>query len=425
MNYNLQFLTLNKDVCFDIEYTENHISNSIIKEFINDVRITTYGTKNVEHEGFIVRLDEVAKDRYKDLFAKYTNHNRFKKLLQLKNLIDKSSCNNYMAVIFDKQLSHIQHKEILAYLSELETGAPAEKTMQEYIKENGHFLSVYNPFAISPDTSTVRIGTKQKSNRVCRYCNKTTPDVTFKNKSHTISQALGNICYITNDECDSCNTKFGLSIEQDFAHYVEMFNSLAHNKFRLGSIDFLKDNDGHIFVTNLDEGTLLGETDSEILYNYKGSVVKLQNVYRAMCKYAIGFMPLEILINLKDTIKWINGDYNIESLPIVKEALHGSLQEQPFMNIFIRKDEADQSYPYLFVDFHLNYLEFLFIVPNSLQDKVDFSDGFNYTSFWGLLSPFHNRTWKDVDMSSMNNSVMKGQVTFHKREKSSDQHSSI
>lgn len=420
MNYYLQFLTQNKEVCFDIEYTENPINNSIINEFINDVRITTYGTKEVEYEGFIVRLDEVAKDRYKDLFAKYTKYNRFKKLLQLKNLIDKSSCNIYMAVIFDKQLSHIQHKEILAYLSELETGVHAEKIMQEYIKENGQFLSVYNPFAISPDTSTVRIGTKQKSNRVCRYCNKTTPDVTFKNKSHTISQALGNICYITNDECDSCNKKFGLSIEQDFTHYVEMFNSLAHDKFRLGSIDFSKNNDGHIFVTKMDEGILLRETDSEILYNYKGSVVKLQNVYRAMCKYAIGFIPSEILTNLKDTIKWINGDYNIESLPIVKKALHDSMQGQPIMNIFIRKDEADQSYPYLFVDFHLNFLEFLFIVPNSLQDKVDFSDGFNYSRFWGLLYPFHNRTWKDVDMSSMNNSVMKGLVTFHKRKKSSD-----
>lgn len=150
MNYNLQFLTLNKDVCFVIEYTENPINNSIINEFINDIRITTYGTKKVEYEGFIVRLDEDAKDRYKDLFAKYTKYNRFKKLLRLKNLIDKSSCNNYMAIIFDKQLSHIQHKEILAYLSELETGTPAESTMQEYMKENGKFLSVYNPFCYFP-----------------------------------------------------------------------------------------------------------------------------------------------------------------------------------------------------------------------------------------------------------------------------------
>ena len=419
MNYNLQFLTLNKNVCFGIEYTENPINNSIIKEFINDVRITTYGTKKVEYEGFIVRLDEATKERYKDLFAKYTKYDRFKKLLQLKNLIDKSTCNNYVAVIFDKQLSHIQYKEVLAYLNELETGVPADKAMQEYIKENGLLLSVYNPFAVSPDTSIVRIGTKLKSNRVCRYCNKTTPDVTFNNKSHTISQALGNICYITNDECDSCNTKFGLSIEQDFAHYVEMFNSLAHDKFRLGGIDFSKDNDGHIFVTNMDEGILLGETDSEIFYTYKGSIVKLQNVYRAMCKYAIGFMPSEILKDLKDTIKWINGDYNIESLPIVKKALHSSLQEQPIMNIYIRKNEADQSYPYLFVDFHLNYLEFLFVVPNSQQDKMDFSDELNYTKFWELLSPFHNIKWKDVDMSSMKKSVMNGQVAFHKKKKSS------
>ena len=422
MKYNLQFLTLNENVCFDIEYTENPINNSIINEFVNDVRITTYGTKKVKHEGFIVLLNEFAKDRYKALFAKYTKYTNFKKLLQLKNLIEKSTSNNYMAVIFDKQLSHIQLKQTFAYLSELETGVPADKTMEEYIYENGNFLSIYNPYAISPDKSTIRIGTKQKDNRVCRYCNKTMPEVTFKNKSHTISHALGNICFITNDECDSCNKKFGLSIEQDFFHYVEMFNSLAHKNFRLGGIDFSKDNDGHIYVTNLDKNILLKETDSEIIYNYKGNVIKLQNVYRAMCKYAIGFLPSNILKDLTNTIKWINGDYNIESLPIVKKKLHTSFQKQPIMNIFIRKEVTDMSYPYLFVDFHLNYLEFLFIVPNTLQDKVDFTNEFNYSRFWGLLSPFHDNIWEDVDMSSMNKSVMKGQVTFHKRNKSSEKH---
>ena len=116
MKYNLQFLTLNENVCFDIEYTENPINNSIINEFVNDVRITTYGTKKVKHEGFIVLLNEFAKDRYKALFAKYTKYTNFKKLLQLKNLIEKSTSNNYMAVIFDKQLSHIQLKQTFAYL---------------------------------------------------------------------------------------------------------------------------------------------------------------------------------------------------------------------------------------------------------------------------------------------------------------------
>ena len=423
MKYNLQFLTLNESVCFDIDYTENPINNSIINEineFINDVRITTYGTKEVKHEGFIVLLNESAKDRYKNLFTKYTKYNKFKKLLRLKSLIEKCNSNNYMAVIFDKQLSHLQLKQTLACLSELETGVPSEKIMEEYINDYGHLLTVYNPYAISPNKSIVRIGTNQKDNRVCRYCNKTMPDVTFKNKSHTISHALGNICYITNDECDSCNAKFGLTIEQDFFHYVEMYNSLAHNKFRLGGIDFSKDKDGHIYVTNLDKNILLRETDSEIFYNYKGNVIRFQNVYRAMSKYAIGFLPSDILKDLTNTIKWINGDYNIKSLPVVKKRLHTSLQEQPFMNIYIRKELADTSYPYLFVDFHLNYLEFLFIVPNTLQDKVDFTDKFYYSRFWGLLSPFHDRTWEDVDMSSVSKSVMKGQVTFHKREKSSE-----
>ena len=172
MHYTLQFITIKKDVCFDMEYTENTVNNSIIDEFINDVRITTYGTKEVKHEGFIVLLNEFMKNRYMDLFNKYTKFSTFKKLLELKNIIDTSSCNNYMAVIFDKHLTHIQQKQTLAYLIEFEKGIPAEETIKEYINENGSLLSVYNPYTFSPDTSAVRIGTRQKDKRVCRYCHK-------------------------------------------------------------------------------------------------------------------------------------------------------------------------------------------------------------------------------------------------------------
>lgn len=419
MHYTLQFITIKKDVCFDMEYTENTVNNSIIDEFINDVRITTYGTKKVKHEGFIVLLNEFMKNRYMDLFNKYTKFSTFKKLLELKNIIDTSSCNNYMAVIFDKHLTHIQQKQTLAYLIEFEKGIPAEETIKEYINENGSLLSVYNPYTFSPDTSAVRIGTKQKDKRVCRYCHKSMPEVKFNNNSHTISKALGNICFMTNDECDSCNTKFGLTIEQDFCHYVEMYNSLTRDNFNLGCISFSKDKDGNILVNNIDEGISIKDTDSEIIYEYKGSVIRLQNVYRAMCKYAIGFIPSELLVYLSDTINWINGDYDLHSLPIVKKAVHNSQLKQPLMDIYIRNESADQSYPYIFVDFHLNYLEFLFIIPNSQKDNVDYSDKSNYSKFWKLLTPFHERAWNDIDMSSMNKSNMKGKVTFHKRNKTS------
>ena len=419
MHYIIKFITLNKELPFDIEYTENTLNNSIVDEFINDVRITTYGTKEVKYDGFILLLDEFVRNRYNDLFAKYTKFNTFKKLHELENMIVKSSCTNYMAVIFNKQMTHIQHKMLIARINELENDIPAEAAIKEYINENGRLLSVYNPHAISPDTSTVGIGTKQKEKRVCRYCHKSMPNAQFKNKSHTISKALGNTCYINYDECDSCNSKFGLSIEQDFYHYVEMYNSLTHNNFKLGGISFSKDNNGNILVTNIDEELSPLETESGIIYKYEGSVIRLQNVYRAMCKYAIGFLPSELLVYLSDTINWINGDYDIHSLPIVKKAVHNSQLKQPLMDIYIRNESADQSYPYIFVDFHLNYLEFLFIIPNSQKDNVDYSDKSNYSKFWKLLTPFHERAWNDIDMSSMNKSNMKGKVTFHKRNKTS------
>ena len=64
MHYIIKFITLNKELPFDIEYTDNTLNNSIVDEFINDVRITTYGTKEVKYDGFILLLDEFVRNRY-------------------------------------------------------------------------------------------------------------------------------------------------------------------------------------------------------------------------------------------------------------------------------------------------------------------------------------------------------------------------
>ena len=54
--------------------------------------------------------------------------------------------------------------------------------------------------------SRMKIGIKDKAQRVCRFCGKSLPDAKFGNKSHAISWSLGNIGLICLEECDDCNT---------------------------------------------------------------------------------------------------------------------------------------------------------------------------------------------------------------------------
>ena len=47
-------------------------------------------------------------------------------------------------------------------------------------------------------------------NRVCRFCGKRSPEVTFESEAHAIPEALGNKSIFSAYECDVCNHMFGL-----------------------------------------------------------------------------------------------------------------------------------------------------------------------------------------------------------------------
>lgn len=55
--------------------------------------------------------------------------------------------------------------------------------------------------------------------RVCRYCGKTAPEVTFKNVSHAFPELIGNKCLRDPSECDSCNKHFSKMLDDEFAKW--------------------------------------------------------------------------------------------------------------------------------------------------------------------------------------------------------------
>lgn len=62
-------------------------------------------------------------------------------------------------------------------------------------------------------------GLKEKKLRVCRFCHKRYPLVTFSKDAHIISELLGNRYLVSDFECDECNSKFG-KYESDFANFL-------------------------------------------------------------------------------------------------------------------------------------------------------------------------------------------------------------
>ena len=80
---------------------------------------------------------------------------------------------------------------------------PSISVYNRYRLETGYsILTNYNICEFG--TKRIHIGEQNKEKRICRFCNNKSENVTFKNKAHAISEALGNKTIILNEECDNC-----------------------------------------------------------------------------------------------------------------------------------------------------------------------------------------------------------------------------
>jgi len=66
-------------------------------------------------------------------------------------------------------------------------------------------------------TDKRRLG--DRANRRCRFCGKEKPEVTFKQETHALPEAIGNKSLITYYESDACNQKFGREIDNEFGKW--------------------------------------------------------------------------------------------------------------------------------------------------------------------------------------------------------------
>lgn len=63
--------------------------------------------------------------------------------------------------------------------------------------------------------------------QVCRFCKKTTPEVTFKKDAHLIPQFFGNRYLLSAFECDVCNKFFGDTYESSFSNYLSAYRPFS------------------------------------------------------------------------------------------------------------------------------------------------------------------------------------------------------
>ncbi|MCP4370578.1 MAG: HNH endonuclease [Deltaproteobacteria bacterium] len=308
-------------------------------------------------------------------------------IYKLKKFIDVIDDNEYFYVFQNTKLDTDQIIKISNQLLAINESKDFDKLNSSIDDVFGYVLDNYNMFPFMGDKPT-NVGEPNKKKRVCRFCHKRYPDVTFKKKAHAISESLGNKSIVANEECDSCNEKFGNGIENDIIYYLSVHRSFFgikgkesdHPKLKGKNFSIKKSIDQTInfeFVGEDGDGGFPHKIDA-----HANEKICLQNIYRVLCKYAISVITPDALSSLKKTIAWINEEYTPDQLPKVKvQLIYSFFSEQPSITIYHRKTNIKET-PHIIGEFRFAYFVFIFVVPFSSQDDKRFVSKEEFEGFW-------------------------------------------
>lgn len=232
-----------------------------------------------------------------------------------------------------------------------------------------------------------RIGEPDKQKRTCRFCGKKAPETTFKQKAHSISEALGNKNIITNDECDICNKKFDEEIERDIISMLDLFRSIWGVQGKNGTPTLVEKN----FTANYENGITITEaippkdinkissTLTEIPLRSSKKIIQ-QNVYRALVKFALSVVDRSIIPNFSKTIDWLRGASENSLPPIAIRTEPSYYDPHPSICVSIRKT-ANKDFPYAVAELRFRYMTFVYIIPFA-KDDSDFSTQTAFDQYW-------------------------------------------
>lgn len=368
----INFITSNEDKSanFVLQSSKASLEEITHTEFVTKLNYLL-GNEGKSPKGIFIRqIPEEWKNVFLSWLKTYTK--KYPTLNSVIALVSELSEGKCLGVLLDCFVDAVETKKLILKMQEIESGISTDKQIEEFNEQYSDLFKHYSLLNY-PYTKTIRFGQQKRELRTCRYCGRTmSTGAVFKTDAHTISNCLGNVCYFTNDECDSCNKKFGASIEQEFLKYMAFdrvisgqYEQFKQYKFKTNSFE-LEVNPNTYNVELHIKGNTNVHIKKDGSYCVDGGSIDFSDVYRAMVKFVLGMLPDTELIHFEKTIGWLNKKNTI-SLPNIKETIHEEPVNHPFINMFFRKSISD-ALPYLCAELHVLNHEFLFMVPGCKLD---------------------------------------------------------
>jgi hypothetical protein len=418
--FRITFLALSRTTELEIK------SENEIEPIVNDLLMVFI--KEIDYENFKISIESLQQNttefrtKIDAVVQKYNSYEP--KIQQINSYFKDLKDSEHFFVFPNIKIPKEQSFQFYNYLSALEKNEDFEKITKQMDELFGILMNSYEMFAYDENTRN-KIGEPDKSKRVCRFCNKTNGEVSFKKVAHTISEALGNKKIITNDECDICNEKFGTGIENDLILYLNLYRSFFGIKGKNGipklkGRNFEIENKGTIEIKQYltDEEIKDPNRDDFKLRLETTQNFTAQNVYKTLTKYALGVIDREQIANFSGTIEWLNGIKNIDQLPKVAMLTSYDLfSSHPKLMLYLRKTD-DNKLPYAVAELRFTFLTFVYIIPSSNKDKTDFTQEDNFKCFWEFFKHYSSVPhWKFQKMNDNTAKPFAMNLNFELKEK--------
>jgi hypothetical protein len=371
-------------------------SENDIDEFVMDFFGLFTKEENIDYKNRKINIQslqqnsEKLKTKVDWLIKKYKSSNI--KVFQLHSYFKKLKVNEYFLIWNGTSPSRNQIYDFYNYLISIQEGKDFRILNDEFNSLFSEIIKLYDLLAVDEKTKRP-IGEPDKTKRICRFCNNTRPNITFKNEAHAISEALGNKYLILNEECDDCNAEFGSSngIENSLITFLKVYTNFFGIKGKRG-IPKIKGKDFEISHESSIEIKLYSDDKnaSDFSADTKELTFRLdtydnlilQDIYRTLCKYALSIVDSKYLSSFQKTIDWINRKIDSDKLPkIAIMASYNFFKTHPGLILYLRKN-GSHDLPYAVGEFHFTFITIVFIIPFSINDSSDFNDKDSFNKFW-------------------------------------------
>ena len=253
--------------------------------------------------------------------------------------------------------------------------------------------------------------------KVCRYCQKSAPETTFRQEAHAIPECLGNRRLISLDECDLCNQRFSQTFEHHFDGFTRPMRTAFAVQGKNGVPGFkspdskarvaLNKSKKNFSVTEEERGAIMAVDEGGNAF-----VMKMQSqphvpleVYRCLVKMAFAVLPDDELAKSDRLRRWLIQDLLppaplLASLAFSYVAFLPTALAAPRVTLWRRKRAGIPS-PYVLAAVGFSQCGFMYALPLSPDDLHLVPGRFVVPTFDLTLTPaFANAVWRRIALAS-------------------------